>query len=106
MPSVDLLISTKAENIGMLLGDILINLITNEFSQNNLVFEKKYRFPGLTPSTLKYNLLGWDREIFIFNKLSSFFMWFRSHCSMNHTVRSTVLEILKYWKWLPDLPLN
>lgn len=36
--------SAKAEKIAKLHGDILVNLI-KEFSQNHLVFEKKYRFP-------------------------------------------------------------
>lgn len=36
--------SAKAEEIGMLHRDILISLITNEFPQNHLMFENKYRF--------------------------------------------------------------
>ena len=36
----------------------------------------------------------------------SFFKLFRSHRSLNHTLRSSALEILKYWTKFPDHPLN
>lgn len=79
----------------MQLGDILVNLITRVLSKH-LVFEKKYRFPSFRPNTLKYNLLGWDVGIFIFNKhyphssngsdLMFLELYFEKHCTVNFEI--------------------
>ena len=88
--------TAKVEKTVMLHGDVLVYLITKEFSQKHLVFEKKYRFPSSIPNILKYHLLAWDTGTFLFHKSCPHSLGgshliflepsFEEHCTVNFEI--------------------